>query len=102
MTVWKRRSLAALLLMLVAFSFLLNLVAGTSARADADVRSPFVLVETVEEGEAEESSEFVLLTSAEPCQLAFEVTYAAHIAEECEFDRARHRKDHLLRGPPGA
>ena len=89
-----------LLLMLVAFSSLLNLAVAVSARADKDVLSPFVLVEAFEESEIEESGEFVLLADSKPCVLAFEVTYAAYIAEECEFDRARHRKAHFLRGPP--
>ena len=100
MTAWKRRSLAVLMLMLVAFSSLLNLAVAVSARADTDVLSPFVLVEAFEEGEIGESGEFVLLADSKPCVLAVEVNYAAHIAEECEFDRARHRKAHFLRGPP--
>jgi hypothetical protein len=102
MTAWKRRSLAVLMLMLVAISSPLNLAVAVSAHADTDVLSPFVLVEAFEEGEIEESNEFVLLTDTKPCVFAFEVTYAAHIAEECEFDRARHRKAHFLRGPPVA
>ncbi len=100
MTTWKRRSLAVLLLLIVAFSSLLNFAVAMSARADADVFVPFVLVEAFEESEIEESGEFVLLADSKPCVFAFEVTYAAHIAEECEFDRARHRKAHFLRGPP--
>ena len=100
MTAWERRSLAVLLLMLVAISSLLNLVVTASTRADADVLSPFVLVESAEEGEFEECDAFALLTNTESCVLAFEATYAIQIAEECQFDRARHRKSHLLRGPP--
>ena len=100
MTAWKRRSLAVLLLMLVTFSSLLNLAVVASAQTNTDVLSPFVLVEAFEESEIEESGEFVLVADSKPCVFAFEVTYAAHIAEECEFDRARHRKAHFLRGPP--
>ncbi len=100
MTTWKCRSLAVLLLILVAFSSLLNLAVAVSARADTDAPSPFVLIEAFEESETEESGEFVLLADSKPCVMAVEVTYATHIAEECEFDRARHRKAHLLRGPP--
>lgn len=98
MTAWKRRSLAVLLLLIVAFSSLLNL--AVAARAGTDATSPFVLVEAFEECEIEESGEFVLLADSEPCVWAIEIAYAAHIAEECEFDRARHRKAHFLRGPP--
>lgn len=86
--------------MLMAFLFLLNVAVAVSARTDTDVLSPFVLVEAFEESEIEESGEFVLLADSKPCVFAFEFTYAAHIAEECEFDRARHRKAHFLRGPP--
>lgn len=100
MIAWKRRSLAVLLLMSVAFSSLLNLVFAASTTADADVLSPFVLVESTEEGEFEECDEFALLTETESCALAFEVTYVTHIAEECQFDRAQRLKSHLLRGPP--
>ncbi len=100
MPAWKRQSLASLLLLLVAFSYLLNLITVVSTRAEPDVCSPFVLVESVEESETEESGEFVLLARTESSGLAFEVTNAAHLTEECEFDKARHRKSHLGRGPP--
>lgn len=100
MTTWKRRSLAVLLLLIAVFSSLLNL--EMAARTDTDVPSPFVLVEAFEESEIEESGDFVLLTDSELCVWVIEVAYVAHIAEECEFDRDRHRKAHLLRGPPVA
>ncbi len=102
MTAWKRRSLAVLLLLIVAFSSLLNLTVAVATRADADAPSPFMLVEAFEESEIEESGEFVLLADSKPCVWAIEDAYAAHIAEECEFDRVRHRKAHFLRGPPVA
>jgi hypothetical protein len=89
-----------LLLTLVAFTSLLNLAVAVAARADTNVLSPFVLVEVVEESETEESGEFVLLADTEPFVLTMKVTNASDIAEECEFDRARHRQPHFLRGPP--
>lgn len=100
MTSWQHRSLAVVLLLLVASSSLLNLAEGAALLTTPDVVTPFVLIELAEETEADESSEFLLFAPAETCEVALEVNYAAHIAEECEDRRACQRKAHFWRGPP--
>ena len=99
MTLQKCRSLAVLLLLATCSSLLSVAVRGAS-RVDLDGTSPFMLVESVEEAEIEGSDERLSLAAPEHREMVFGIARSAHIAEELEFGRARHRKAHFMRGPP--
>lgn len=97
-----RRSLSWLLLLLLATSSVLPLIAATASQSGDEVVTPCVLTEVIEEGESEESGDFTLLVPTELPAPALAVTYTAHIAEECEFYRAQQRRAHAWRAPPRA
>lgn len=102
MSVAVHRAFTWLLLLLMANSLVLPLIAAIASQSDDDVVAACVLTEVLEEGASDESGDFALQVPTELPAPALAVTYTAHIAEECEFYRAQQRRAHPWHAPPCA